>query len=159
MAMTEDKNSVYKRYKSCTAFPITGNRISWQGSFGKMQPTDFQLIMEHTQWYFHGGASTKISLVWKLRHFGYTVFTSTQENHSREIPVNCCWRDGTELPVHTIMAYWEGKLWRKTPLKYYFLPYLITKQIYREVKGGLHDFKTILNIKCKVHVKAAWSSH
>lgn len=70
-----------------------------------LENADFQLILNtDVAMEVH---SQKIGIVWKLRHFGYTMFTSTWENHSRESTENSHWWDGKEFPAQTIRAQWE----------------------------------------------------
>lgn len=97
MAITGDKNSLQKVQKlHWINFPTTGNRISWQESFGKSShrfPADSGTLTLP----FCG--HKKSELCGSLRHFGYTEFTSTQENHPRETTGNSQCRDGTEFPA------------------------------------------------------------
>lgn len=114
-AITGDKNCFYKSTK--------GNRIGWQGSFGKCR---FPADSEH--WCCHGGAFPKnrhcveIKALW-IHNVHFHMGKPFQRKH-RKFPL-VGWE---RIPSTDHQSSVGVKLWRqKTSLKYYFLPYLITK--------------------------------
>lgn len=91
--------------------------------------TDFQLIMEHTvrlPWrcIHKNQRCVEIKALW-IHSIHFHIGKPFQRNHGTLL------LEGQDrIPSTDHQSLVGVKLWRKTPLKYYFLPYLITKQIY-----------------------------